>query len=201
MKNFKFILIPYILVTLFFGTSHAGDNVVLRYEYFLYINNINNFTDEVRTFASKNRGYVKYFSRRKIVIRVPKDAALDLRSIFKKKYYINDVRIYRSDKSELLVQLRTRLKVKEKLLSDLYKLFETSKFHQTLDVEGEIGKVIIEIERLKGKISYYKDKAELSEVRININKRGLSKKTDRVYTRFKWIRGLGIPNIIGQFAN
>ena len=73
-------------------------------------------------------------------------------------------------------------------------------FKETLAVEREIGKVIGEVENLKGSINYYSDRVALSDVDVTVSRSGDSTaRPSREITRWEWIRRLGIGSLVNSF--
>ncbi len=172
------------------------NNQVLRVNYYLIAENSQRLINLIREKTAGWGGYVKFFSGNKVVIRVPGGIALKFREFVAGKGYVLDEQVFRQNVSEQMIELKTKLKVKEKLLKDFYRLFESSRFHQTLDVEREIGKLVLEIEKIKGKINYYTDRTTLSEVTVNINSRRPAAGPGKAVTKWDWIRRLGIPSLL-----
>lgn len=174
------------------GTAFAGDTRIFRYEYFIFTDDTERTVLTLRKYASENAGYVKFFSRGRVSLRLPEKALDGLGVILGQSGYLADEQVYRSDAAESLVDLRTRLRVKQKLLADLNKLFNESQFHQTLEVEQEIGRVILEIEKIKGEIAYYKDRAALWEVNVSLNQRAGASAEGAAASKWDWINRLGV---------
>lgn len=185
-----------LMLLIISGEALSENNRILRINYYLITENSSRLINLIREKAAESGGYVKFFSGSKVVIRIPVSIALKFREFVTGKGYVIDEQVFRENVSEKMIDLKTRLRVKEKLLGDFYRLFDSSKFHQTLDVEREIGKLILEIESIKGKINYYRDRVTLSEVTVFINSRKPVTDTGKAVTKWKWIRGLGIPSLL-----
>jgi len=184
-----------VLMTLFSSVPGRGETV-MKYTYYLLTGDTEKAIVELKKTTVETGGYVRFFSETSIVLRAPELSMPLLRKTVSGLGYIFDEQLYRRDITREVMELNTRLKVKDKLLDDLYALFTTSKFHQTLDIEKEIGKVIMEIEDIKGKLSYYRDRVELSEITIYLNQKSAAKKSGTARAYFEWIRSLGVPDIL-----
>ncbi len=187
------ILLTLLMIT---GEALSENNRILRINYYLIAENSSRLVNLIREKTAESGGYVKFFSGSKVVIRIPGSIALKFREFVAGKGYVVDEQVFRENVSEKMIDLKTRLRVKEKLLGDFYRLYDSSKFHQTLDVEREIGKLILEIESIKGKINYYRDRVTLSEVTVFINSRRPAAGTEKAVTKWQWIRALGIPSLL-----
>lgn len=196
MRILRMIALVLILLSALTAEALSENSQILRVNYYLIAENPNSLINFIRKKTSEWEGYVKFFFESKIIVRVPAGTALKFREYVARKGYLIDEQVFRENVSEQMIDLKTRLKVKEKLLKDFYTIFESSQFHQTLDVEREIGKLIIEIERIKGKINYYTDRISLSEVTVNINYRVPVSGTEKKVTKWDWINKLGIPPLL-----
>ena len=185
-----FILI-FLPVLLWGQESH-----IIKYKYFLLVENPDILVNNLRKYTVQHDGYVKYFSRKRVILRIPGETTVNFKKYISDKSYIIDEQVFRKDVTMKVIELKARLRVKEKLLADFYGLFNTSKFHQTLDVEREIGKVVLEIEKIKGKINYYNDITMLPEIVIHINQQSTTMNKTKTDTKWNWIRNLGVSGLL-----
>jgi hypothetical protein len=169
---------------------------VMKYQYYMLSYNTAELMTSIRSFAVQQEGYVKSFTGNRITIRVPETALARFKALMQSRSFIVDEQVYRNDVSETVLDLKTRLEAKKKLLADLYKLFEGSKFHQTLDIETEIGTVVMEIEQIKGELAYYDDLTELSEVTVDFNLKSRQGTSSPVFSKWEWIRKMGVNSMI-----
>ncbi len=197
----RYLIILLIPVVTIFGHRPAvmGDSVILSYQYHVMASDPDGMVTQLRKITADNGGYVKFFSNKKIVIRIPGDRIAALRSSIAEGGYIADEQLLRKDVSEIMLELRTTLAVKQKLLQKLYDIFSSARLVQTLDVEKEVGKVVTEIESIKGKIAYYRDRVSLSEIIVNVNQSSRRTGRTRAHTQWEWIRRLGIENLLLRF--
>jgi hypothetical protein len=177
----------------------AGAEVIFNYRYSLTAGDPDAVIESLRDFAKRNGGYVKFFSNNRIDLRLPKGRETQLKADISRMGYVAEENQSRQDVSKMLLDLKTQLKVKKKLLHDLKDIFSSSQLSDTLSVEQELGKVIVEVESLKGQMFYYRDRIALPEIQVNINRSsgtGTKKNGD---TRWEWIRKMGIHSLIQDF--
>ena len=186
------------LFTLYAAPAPAGeDTFTQEYFYGMFSAEKEKSVARLRSFAAENGGYVKFYSSTKVVLRMPATAVQRIRDVILDTGYIGDGRIQRTDVGETLLDLRTRLKTKESLLTSLYKIFEDAQIQQTLEVEKELGKVVMEIEDIKGRIAYLDDRISLAEVTVSINIQPNAKKPATVpRSRWEWMNSLGIEALL-----
>jgi hypothetical protein len=175
-----------------------GENFILTYTYSVMTSDSDAMIDVLRKLARDQGGYVKFFSRDKVIIRLPREQIERIRGYLSQAGFIADERRAQSDVSETLLDLQTKLTVKKQFLEKLYAIFKSSQFTQTLAVEREVGKAIMEIEKIKGQIAYYQDRVSLTEITVIINERSGSKKR-QMSTQWDWIRKLGIEKLLMDF--
>jgi len=176
--------------------SYSDDGrTIVSYTYVLLSENAEGAVKELRAYAPVKKGYVSYFSNDRVVLRLPGREVDPLKKMLTGIGYVTDERQHRQDFSAVMLDLETRLAVKRKLLGDLTAIFSGAKLVDTLKVEKEIGKVIVEMEEIKGKINYYRDRFALSDVTVLINRSGVTS-TGVQATRWEWIRRLGIENLV-----
>ena len=170
---------------------------IASYTYFLLADDTDAAIGDLRRFAPSRNGYVSYFSSNRIVLRMPAAEIMPLKKRLAELGYVTDEQQNRQDFSSVMLDLETRLNVKQKLLVDLTAIFSGAKLADTLKVEQEIGGVIVDIEELKGKIGYYRDKCTLSDVTVHINRSSSSAgQYQGTQALWDWIRGLGIENLM-----
>ncbi len=181
------------------GIPSSGDDAtsVFTYVYSLLTENPDAAIKDLRSFASDRKGYVSHFSNAKISVRIPRDEVESMKKRLANLGYISDERLTREDVSSVMLDLETRLKVQRKLLDDLTAIFSGAKMADTLRVEQEVGKVIVEIEDLKGRIGYYKNRISLCDMTVHINRSSEgSGMTHQMQTHWNWIRNLGIEKLV-----
>lgn len=199
MRRCIIILFIPIMVCFAQKTAAKGDSVILRYHYRVVANDPDAMITQLRGITRDNGGYVKFFSNAKIVIRLPVDIIATIRSSIAEAGFIADEQLSRTDVSEIMLELNTSLTVKRKLLQKLYDIFNSAKLAQTLDVEREVGKVVTEIESIKGKIAFYQDRVSLPEITIDVSQSSRGPIGKKAHTQWEWIRKLGIQNLLVNF--
>jgi hypothetical protein len=199
MRRCLIILFIPIMMSFAHELAVGGDSVIQRYHYRVMANDPDTMITQLRKITRDNGGYVKFFSNEKIVIRLPGDMIATIRSSIAEAGFIADERLFRKDVSEIMLELNTRLRVKKKLLQKLYGIFNSARLAQTLDVEREVGKVVTEIESIKGKIAFYRDRVSLPEITIDVSKSSRSSVRRKAHTQWEWIRKLGIEGLLMSF--
>ncbi len=192
-------MIALIALCIFYALPVLAGEDAFTQEYFydMYAAEREKAVARLRSFAAENGGYVKFYSNTKVVLRMPVAGVQRIRDVILDTGYIGDERIQRTDVGETLLDLRTRLKTKETLLASLYKIFDDAQVQQTLEVEKELGKVVMEIENIKGRIAYLEDRISLAELTISINIRpGAKKAAVLMRSRWEWINSLGIEGLM-----
>jgi len=196
MKTLKILL----LILLLCSTVRVfpEETRIYSYTYYITATDERTVTDAIQKLAHEKGGYLKNLSTGQLSIRMAPGYNDELKSLFVKTGYILDERLSREDAGEKMVDLATRLSVKEKLLKELYALFNASHFHQTLEVEKEIGRLIVEIEEIKGQMAFYRDRIALSEFTIHLNVIPPSVKKGSEPPRWQWVNSLGIPGLLQE---
>lgn len=179
------------------AASAGDDTFTQEYSYSMFASDREKAVARLRGYADEQKGYVKFYSNDKVVLRLPVERVSRIREAILDTGFIGDEKIKRTDVGETLVELRTRLKTKETLLASLYKIFEDAAVEQTLEVEKELGKVVTEIEEIKGRIAYLEDRVALAEVAVSINVQPGSKKgPSRDRARWEWMNSIGIEHLM-----
>lgn len=200
MKLYKIITLAIVCLMALPLSAEKEEYSVNSTTFYVLVNESPNFVSEIRKYCNQESGYTKYFSDQQIILRIPTKSLPGLQDLISKMGYISDEQISTADLGGELVDLQSRLKTKEKLLSELNLLFSASEFRQTLEVEKEIDEVIREIEALKGKIRYDKDLISFSTVSIQMNFNNvIDKKKPAPRTGFDWIRNLGVINLMENY--
>ncbi len=177
----------------------SGEEVVLVFRYDVTAADAEQVISGMRAFARQNAGYVKRFSDDAITLRLPAKNIERMKTELSRIAYINNESLAREDVSAAVRELKTSIKVKEKLVSDLYAIFNTTRLSETLDVERELGSVIVDIEQLKGRLNQLNDRVQLSDVQVVINRQAIRDTGRKIPgTRWGWVRQLGISRLLSE---
>ncbi len=177
----------------------SGEEVVFLYRYDVTTADADQVISGMRAFARQNAGYVKRFSDDAITLRLPAKSIDRMKAELSRVAYINNESLAREDVSAAVRELKTSIKVKEKLVSDLYAVFNTTRLSETLDVERELGSVIVDIEQLKGRLNQLNDRVQLSDVQVVINRQAARDAGRKISgTRWGWVRQLGISRLLAE---
>jgi len=193
MKRIPALILMALLlaVVALYGTERKRATVMTWY---LAPGNSEAKTEELRRFAVESGGYISYFSGSQVKLKVPAARLGNLKELLEQGAYILDARVKHKDLTTKLMDLNTRLETKNKLLKELSALFAGSKFHQTIEIEREIGRVVIELEKLKGQIRYYEELTSL--VDVSVYYRGRRGRRFSIPQQFNWMQKLGVKNMI-----
>ena len=192
----RFVFLSIIFLCTFFPAV-AEETRIFSYTYYITAGDERAASRAIQTLAVEKGGYLKNLSAGQLTVRLAPAYNDELKALFAGYGYILDEQTVREDAGEKLVDLSSSLAVKEKLLKELYSLFNASQFHQTLDVEKEIGRLTVEIEQIKGEIAFYRDRAALSDFTIHLNVIPPAVKTE-TGTGWKWLNDLGIPGLVEE---
>jgi hypothetical protein len=196
----KRLFAAFIVCLLYTGAAPAGgDSFSQEFSYSMLAPDRDRAIKRLLRFATEQNGYVKSYSNENVVLRLPVERVPRVREAILDVGFIGDERIKRTDMGEALVELRTRLKIRETLLANLYKLFENAAVEQTLEIEKELGKVVMEIEEIKGKTAYLEDRIAMAEVTVSINARpGARKGPSGERARWEWMNSMGIEHLMSS---
>ncbi len=180
------------------SVAHTDDaQSVFSYSYYVSTDSPETIIKNVRAFVPAKKGYVGYFSNDRINVRIPVSEVDLLRRLLSELGYVVGENQKRQDIALTMLDLQTRLSTKQKLLSELNQITSV-RLAETLQVEQEMNRVIEEIENIKGKLAYYRDRIALSEVTIYLNRAYVSAKTLPHNVPAGWMLRLGIENLLGE---
>lgn len=109
-----------------------------------------------------------------LVVSVPADGFAETLQALKGLGVVRDESISVDDVTKAYTDLETRLAVKEQTVLRLRRLLadRTGKLSDVLDVEREIGRVVIEVEQLKGERRFYDHQIALSSINLGLFEAG-----------------------------
>lgn len=194
--RYSFLLIPVLVLSLA-GGVRAVETRVFSWTFHVSCGSERALGDMVGDFVRGRGGYMRTLTDDEITVRLAPAHVEELKSLLSRQGHILDEQIVREDAGEKLADLAARLAVKEKLLGQLYALFDSSPFHQTLEVENEIGRLITEIEAIKGEMAFHRDRVALAVITIHPNVLPGSTTRDDAIT-FDWVRELGLPSLLEE---
>lgn len=153
---------------------------------------------EILKFTENKNGYLMSFQNNVIKVVFPKNITNnEILSFLKGKGTVINQKFSTYDYSEQILNLATKIKVKEDYLQQLYQLTKEANLMQTLDMEKEISKNIEEIETLKGDYNYYSELSSTIEIEINFISLEQRNLPTTMYPG--WVSTLGILNFWGNF--
>ncbi|MCX7680249.1 MAG: DUF4349 domain-containing protein [Spirochaetes bacterium] len=195
----SFLVIANLIILLMFPKTSRSDDVhtAFSYVYHLSVHNSEFATKRIRDFVPTRKGYVSFFSNSRINVRIPHVAIESFKQLLAELGYIVGENQKREDLAFTMITLNTRLSSKQKLLNDLEQISATH-LGETLQIEKEINKVILEIEEIKGKILYYSDRIAMSEVTVFLASSHISNKQIGYDVPAQWILNLGIEKLMTE---
>lgn len=198
MMNKMLIAVMIFAGVLISSIAHTDDaQSVFSYSYYVSTDSPENVIKNVRAFVPSKKGYVGYFSNDRISVRIPVSEVGNLRRLLSDLGYVIGENQKRQDLSLTMLDLQTRLSTKQKLLAELNGI-SSLRLAETLQVEQEMNRVIAEIEDLKGKIVYYRDRIALSEVTIYLNRAYTSSGSLPQNVPALWMLRLGLENLLRE---
>lgn len=194
MKKIIFFVIIAVCI-IFSSIAHTDDTQsIFSYTYYVSTDSPETVIKNIRAFVPTKKGYVNFFSNNRINVRIPVSEVDSLKRLLSELGYVIGENQKREDLALTMLDLQTRLSTKQKLLYELNQI-SSVRLAETLQVEQEMNRVIEEIENIKGKISYYRDRIALSEVTIYLNRAYVSAKTFPDSVPASWMLRLGIENL------
>ncbi len=153
---------------------------------------------EILKFLEEKKGYLKSLNNEEMyMIFFKSEKKEDLIQSFKKYGSILSYNFTTIDYGEEIINLKSKIQVKEKYLKDLNQLTKEANFIQTLEMEKEISKVIEELEEYKARYQYLIELSNTIEVRILFE--SLSKNNLPVSIIPGWISKIGIFTFVERF--
>ncbi|HDP79431.1 MAG TPA: DUF4349 domain-containing protein [Spirochaetes bacterium] len=194
------ILSAVLALCLAHGAAIAAEVFTVQATYNLVTPSADKAIDALRKYVTDRGGYVHSYSSSEITLRIPASEEGNLRPVLLRIGYISDENIVKQEISQALTDLNTSLKVKNDHLAKLYGIFSGSGIAETLEVEKEIARVVMEIENIKGRINWYRDRSSLSGVTVRFYKSGeRGKPAGRAENIVEWIRMLGVENLMRAY--
>lgn len=176
--------------------THSHDaQTAFSYAYYVSTNNPEVVINTIRSFAPQKKGYVRFFSKNRIDVRIPLAEVESLKRLLAELGYIVGENQSRDDVTMNLVALKTQLSSKQKLLSALEKI-SSIQLGEALQIEQQMYKVILEIDEIKGKIAYYNNRIELPEVMVFVTQSQAGSPKSGFYVPAPWILKLGIEQLM-----
>ncbi len=200
-----------ILIFLFFTFIHyflyaqakddkelVKDNNHIKLEIQLKVSSPEIKRKEILKFLEEKKGYLKSLNNEEMyMIFLKSEKKEDLIQSFKKYGTILSYNFTTIDYGEEIINLKSKIQVKEKYLKDLNQLTKEANFIQTLEMEKEISKVIEELEEYKARYQYLMELSNTIEVRILFE--SLSNSNLPVSIVPGWISKIGIFPFVERF--
>jgi len=183
----------------FFGDSAAGPadrQVIYTGDFKLRVSNRDEARDRTVKLAEELGGYVQEEREEMIMFRVP---AAKFRDAVRRVSEIGRIlsrEVLATDVTEEYVDLKIRLEVKKKFLSELQELYaKGGALKDLLEIKREIDKVTEEIERLEGRMRYLTNRIAHSTVIVRFQV--AARQVDRTFKLpFAWLETLGVDRLL-----
>lgn len=152
----------------------------------------------VREIAKSRGGHVQFEGDDRVVLRVPADAfdaalaeAMALGPVLSREVTAQDV-------TEEYVDLELRLRVRTRYLAELERLYERGgSIKDLLEIKREMEKVTEEIERIKGRVRFLKDRVTLATIIVRFRVIVRAAVDPDFKLPFPWLNELGIDALLG----
>ncbi len=162
------------------------------------IKNADRARRDARAIAKTRGGHVQFEGDNRVVLRVPAaefDAALAeamaLGPVLSREVAAQDV-------TEEYVDLELRLRVRSRYLAELERLYERGgSIKDLLEIKREMEKVTEEIERIKGRIRFLKDRVSMATITVRFRVVVRAAVDPDFKLPFPWLNDLGIDALLG----
>jgi hypothetical protein len=174
----------------------AEESVVLNYS--MRTADAALFEQELIAWAEDRSGYLQALSNESLTLRFSSSTSLaELAQLLKRHGTILEESVNREDLAERVHNVKTGLAIKEKHLESLHKLFSGSDREQTIAIEKELHKIVLEIERLKGELRLLDDRMQLHTAIVRF--RNVSVPARQSSIQFPWIQALTVDSFLEGF--
>ena len=149
-----------------------------------------------RELAAELGGYLQEESTGGVIFRIPAGRFREAFARLAELGTIESRRVVADDVTEDYLDVELRLRMKTKFLTELEALYARGgQLKDLLQIKREIDKITEEIERLKGRLRYLKDRIALATltVRFNVVRSSVG---HRFALPFQWVRELGVDRLL-----
>ncbi|MBT3219937.1 MAG: DUF4349 domain-containing protein, partial [Proteobacteria bacterium] len=202
-------MIGYLLMGLsLIGNAWADDEPAKRTEateihasIVLKVSNRDEAADDLVAKADEMGGFFSRHTSQELALRVPVADVEALIESAAERGLVTDRSFEATDLGGELLDLRSRLGAREKVLGQFFDLMPTAGPKSVLTVEREIAHLVAEIEQIKGRIRYLEDRAELAELVINFQFRERAAPSRDGNSSFAWLNTLNLADLIADFRS
>lgn len=194
-------LLILLILTLFAVIANSSDKDLQSYEfnYYISVKYPEEFSKSLRELTNQSGGFVKYMDKDRMALRIPIQNVNVLVQKIKKESFVQDLEIITKNVNQELINLNVKLNIKEKMYQKISKIIESSSVRQTIDIEKELNRYVIEIENLKGQIRFINNNLNNALIHVYFNQNVNIKQGDeRYYSHQSWINQLGIRELLNE---
>ncbi|MBN1499708.1 MAG: DUF4349 domain-containing protein [Spirochaetes bacterium] len=180
-------------------TAAQTDTFIENYKFFIVHPVPSSAVSEIRKFASDSGGYTLSLNGYRLRVSVPVKMKDSFLQQIRKLGYVNDEMNSSSDVSQAILSLKTKIRVKKDYLAQLYSVFNDASYKETLEMEKEVNKTILEIESLEGELRIYEKSAQNAVFDITVSlDSGANNLREYGRSQFEWVNNLGLSNLMGK---
>ena len=191
----KFLILIMIMLSL------ASANTVLERNILMVVNvqNKDQAADKIIELTEYLGGYYQSRGDNQVLLKVP-TVNLDLILEFTEKLgFVLERNFSTTNRQNEILDKKSRLKSKQKLLNHYLSLMETSAFEELMDLERTIISLTGEIASIMGDLKLMQHKLTLATVEISFRFKERELPIRRPDSNFDWINDLSITNLIREF--
>jgi len=180
------------------NTSSIERKVIFNGSCLIQVGDLEQAQTEIRKITEHSKGWLHKIEDGVLTLRVPADKFHALMDDFKKIGRILDKKISGSDVTEEFFDLEVRINNSEEIRKRLIELLDkAADVKEALEVEREIARLTLDIERMKCKLKLLSDQISYSTITIALVQNiPAAHIPDNPIYPFNWIQDLGIDNLI-----
>jgi hypothetical protein len=168
------------------------------YEVTLIVKNPDTAKNQILELTQKSDGFMKRMDNDFIEIRLPKDQNL---AKAMERIFATGTMVHKNfeqiDYQGAFNELHTAISVKSGHIERLHALFLGADLGQTLTLEKEIAKTVVELELLKGKLNMLADRVKQANIKVFFTIQNPVARPSEI--QIPWVRDLGIDRFINNF--
>jgi hypothetical protein len=151
---------------------------------------------EVERIAKELGGYLAARTDLMITVRVPRAQFDKALKAIEPSGDVVHREIKAEDVTDEFFDLEVRLRNARAMRDRLAKLLQQAAVKEALDIEKELARVTEEIERIEGKLKFFRHRVEYSTINVTFQPRGATVETRPLRLPFSWLDELGLPHLL-----
>ncbi len=184
----KRIILLSIFLIISAGIYSVENNVFRHINADIIVTDKKAAADHFVNWAESRGGYYVRYSDSGVVIWIPDFSDEVISSLLSSQGDVINYSFNADSLEKEITDIKTRISVRKKLLSDYYSLFENTDFRSTLSLEREISSVLYEVEQLQGRLNKLSHDIRYTLLEINFYTDELNPGTD--ISSFDWINSI-----------